>query len=95
MLIHMFVLRWNHAATAQHKVRAATEIRAFAGRIPGLVEVHFGENLAPGEYGAGGVMKFTDADALAAYQTHPIHRALLEWLVPLVDAIEVDFAAEP
>ena len=36
-------------------------------------------------------MKFVDRAALDAYGTHPAHQALLAWLVPLLDATEVDF----
>jgi hypothetical protein len=36
-------------------------------------------------------MKFPDAATLEAYNLHPVHQALLQWLVPLIDAIEIDF----
>ena len=36
-------------------------------------------------------MKFTDQQALAAYNSHPIHQKLLAWLLPLIDPLEVDF----
>jgi hypothetical protein len=36
-------------------------------------------------------MKFPDKATMEAYNAHPVHRALLEWLLPLIDAIEVDF----
>jgi hypothetical protein len=38
-----------------------------------------------------GVMKFVDRAALPAYGTHPPHQKLLEWLMPLIAAVEVDF----
>jgi hypothetical protein len=38
-------------------------------------------------------MKFPDKAALEAYNVHPAHQALLKWLVPLIEAIEVDFPA--
>jgi hypothetical protein len=36
-------------------------------------------------------MKFADPAALEAYNVHPVHQDLLEWLLPLIDPIEVDF----
>jgi len=36
-------------------------------------------------------MKFADAATYRAYEEHPAHQALLRWLVPLIEAVEVDF----
>ncbi|MFC3174001.1 Dabb family protein [Novosphingobium bradum] len=96
MLIHMFAFRWLPAATADDKARALQELRAFAGRIPGMIEIHVGTNLAARHagYETGGVMKFTDQAALTAYGDHPLHQALLAWLLPLIEPIEVDFPSE-
>jgi hypothetical protein len=93
MLIHLFAFRWNADATAADQKRAVAEIRAFAGAIPGLLEVHVGMNTAlrGGGYETGGVMKFADEAALASYNSHALHQALLAWLLPLIDAIEIDF----
>jgi hypothetical protein len=44
-----------------------------------------------GGYALGGVMKFTDQAAFEAYSDAPEHHALLSWLVPLIEAIEIDF----
>jgi len=38
-------------------------------------------------------MKFADQASLEAYNAHPVHQELLKWLLPLIDAIEVDFPA--
>jgi len=74
-------------------MRAAAEIRALQGQIPGLLETFVGVNFSARSagYEFGGVMKFTDRAALEAYGPHPVHKKLLEWLVPLVEAVEVDF----
>jgi hypothetical protein len=94
-MIHMFAFRWKPVATEDQKNRAITEISAFRGKIPGLLEVYVGKNTSPrgAGYETGGVMKFTDAAALAAYTVHPQHKALLAWLLPLIEPIEVDFSA--
>jgi hypothetical protein len=36
-------------------------------------------------------MKFVDRAALEAYGVHPPHQKLLEWLMPLIETVEVDF----
>lgn len=94
-MIHMFAFRWKPVATEEQKTQAIKDISAFRGNIPGLLEVYVGKNTSPrgAGYETGGVMKFTDAAALAAYTVHPQHKALLAWLLPLIDPIEVDFSA--
>jgi hypothetical protein len=39
------------------------------------------------------VMKFADKTACETYGVHPVHQKLLVWLMPLIEAIEVDFTA--
>lgn len=93
MYIHMFAFRWKPGVTPEVKQRIISEIRKLQGQIPGLLETSVGLNLSPrGQgYELGGVMKFTDKDALDAYGPHPVHQKLLSWLVPLIEPIEVDF----
>ena len=95
MFIHIFGFRWKPEATEVDKARAAEEILAFRSTIPGLIEVSVGPNVSPrGQgYAFAGLMMFTDKAACDAYSTHPSHRALLEWLVPLIDPVELDFEA--
>jgi hypothetical protein len=94
-MIHMFVFHWKAEATEEDKNRAVREISAFRGKIPGLLEVYVGKNVSPrgAGYETGGVMKFTDATTLQNYPTNPLHKALLTWLMPLIEPIEVDFPA--
>jgi len=95
VFIHIFGFRWKANASDENKARAAKEIRAFHGTIPGLIDVAVGENLSPrGQgYSFAGLMRFTDRAACDAYATHPKHMALLEWLVPLIEPVELDFEA--
>jgi hypothetical protein len=95
MFIHIFGFRWKPAATEVDKARAAQEILAFRGHVLGLIEVQVGPNLSPrGQgYTFAGLMRFTDKAAADAYTTHPMHQALLKWLVPLIDPVELDFQA--
>jgi len=94
-VFHVFAFQWRPDVTVAQKDRAARDIAAFQGQIPGLLETHVGSNLSPrGKgYTFGGVMRFTAPAALDAYTHHPMHLALLAWLVPLIDAIELDLHA--
>ena len=95
MFIHVFGFRWKEHATEADKSRAAREIRAFQGTIPGLIEIAVGNNLSPRGHGYSfaGLMRFTDRAACDAYAVHPAHLALLDWLVPLIEPVELDFDA--
>ncbi len=93
--VHAFAFKWKSATTEQQQQQAEQQIRAFAGVIPGLLQTFVGQNLSPrgNGYTFGGVMSFTDAAAFKAYETHPAHMALLSWLVPLIDVVELDLKA--
>jgi hypothetical protein len=95
MYFHIFGFRWRPEATEAQKTQAAADIQAFRGVIPGLLEVHVGPNLSPrGQgYSFAGVMRFTGKAACDAYVEHPSHQALLKWLRPLIDPVELDFLA--
>jgi antibiotic biosynthesis monooxygenase (ABM) superfamily enzyme len=94
-VFHAFAFQWKPDATETLKDKAAKDIAAFQGQIPGLLETHVGPNISPrGKgYTFGGIMRFKDQASLDAYVQHPSHQALLAWLVPLIDAIELDLSA--
>lgn len=93
MFIHMFAFRWTPEVSVEQKQQAIVAIRALQGRVPGLLETFVGENTSPRSqrYELGGVMKFPDKAAFEAYNDHPVHQELLEWLMPLIEPLEVDF----
>ncbi len=93
MILHAFAFRWTPAVTEDQKTKAHAAILALQGQIPGLLETHAGINFSPRAQGYqfAGVMKFTDKAAFDAYAGHPVHQALLAWLMPLVEPIEIDF----
>ena len=94
MYIHAFLFQWQPGVTAEQQERAAKEIRALQGQIPGLVETSYGKNISHRSQGFthGGVMKFRDAATLEAYTTHPVHQKLVNWLMPLLKlAAELDY----
>jgi hypothetical protein len=96
MYIHMFAFRWKPGVSESQKVRVRVEIRNLQGQIPGLLETWVGTNISPRSQGyeLGGVMKFADEASLLAYPGHPVHVKLVNWLMPLIEPIEVDFSLE-
>jgi hypothetical protein len=94
-VFHIFAFQWKPGTSDAQKEKAARDIAAFQGVIPGLLQTHVGPNLSPrGKgYTFGGMMQFKDQASLDAYVQHPAHKALLAWLVPLIDAIELDLRA--
>ncbi|WP_421878852.1 Dabb family protein [Novosphingobium sp.] len=95
MFVHIFAFKWNDGATAAHIAAAKAAVVAFKDTCPGLVDVFIGENVSansPG-YTTSAAMLFTDRAAYDAYVVHPDHQALLGWLVPLIDPLEIDFEA--
>jgi stress responsive alpha/beta barrel protein len=94
-VFHVFAFQWKPNATEAQKEKAAKDIAAFQGQIPGLLQTHVGPNISPRSrgYTFGGIMQFKDQAALDAYVQHPSHQSFLAWLVPLIDAIELDLRA--
>lgn len=92
VVFHVFAFQWKPGTTEAQKGRAAREIAALQGQIPGLLQTHVGPNISPRGKGYtwGGIMQFKDRASLEAYPLHPAHQALLVWLAPLIDAIELD-----
>jgi antibiotic biosynthesis monooxygenase (ABM) superfamily enzyme len=94
-VFHVFAFQWKPGTSEAQKEKARKDILAFQGAIPGLVQTHVGPNISPrGKgYTFGGIMQFTDEASLEAYFKHPSHLAFLQWLVPLIDAVELDLRA--
>ena len=93
--IHVFAFQWKAGTTGEQIEKARTDIAAFQGVVSGLVRTHVGANHSEKNkgYTFGGVMEFVDHVAFEAYTVHPAHKALLGWLVPLIDAMELDIEA--
>jgi Stress responsive A/B Barrel Domain len=95
MFIHMFAFRLKAGVSEAQQDRMIREISTLQDHIPSVLESHVGKNVSPRgqDFVIGGVMKFADQNALDAYNANPVHQELLKWLLPLIDAIEVDFPA--
>ena len=84
MVKHMIV--WKFKDELANKGERATEIKTaledLVGKIDGLLEMHILTNGMP--CSSGDLMMdstFESADALAAYQKHPLHVAIADGLV--------------
>lgn len=95
MYVHMFAFRFKAGVTEEQKKHVVVEIQKLRSEIPQVQESWVGMNDSPrgNGYELGGVMKFADKAACEAYGAHPAHQELLRWLMPLIEPIEVDFAA--
>lgn len=93
MFIHIFAFHWKDSASQQQKQAAIHDIMAFEGTISGLVHLWIGDNRAQGsaQYTTTGTMIFSSELAYQNYTSHALHRDLLTWLVPLIEAIEFDY----
>jgi hypothetical protein len=93
MYIHMFAFRFKAGVTDSQKKHIVAEIGKLQAQIPQLQETWVGLNDSPrgGGYELGGAMKFSDKASMESYNAHPVHQELLKWLMPLIEAIEVDF----
>lgn len=93
MFIHIFSFRWQPGVTEAQKQRVFTDVNALQSQIPGILDYAIGFNTSPRGQGCefGGFMKFASRASFEAYAAHPVHDQLLEWLLPLIDPIEVDF----
>ncbi len=80
---HLVLFRLPQAPGPEVEAEMRRQISTWAGQIPGLIRIRFGADSggrAQG-YQFGLLTEFVDADAMAAYQPHPLHAAFLSWVV--------------
>jgi hypothetical protein len=77
MIRHVLLLRPRPDSSPQAVEACRAGLVGLVGKIPGLVDCHFGPNFAPVErqdgFSQGFTMDFVDREALAAYGPHPAH----------------------
>ena len=78
MLRHVLLLQARSETTAEDIVECREALAGLVAVIPGLLDFHWGENLAPVDrrdgYTHGFSMDFADAGSLAGYGPHPAHQ---------------------
>ena len=78
MVRHILLLQQRADATADEIDGCRAGLAGLVGRVPGLIDFHWGANLAPAErrdgYTHGFSMDFADRASLDAYGPHPEHK---------------------
>lgn len=78
MVRHIILLQQRPDATAHEIEACRVALAALVGSIPGLVNCHWGQNVAPeerrGGFTHGFTMDFVDRESLDAYGPHPQHQ---------------------
>jgi hypothetical protein len=82
MLRHVVCVRWAEGTTDEQVARLREMLAALRGAIAELRRYDFGSDagLAEGNYDYAIVADFDDADGWRAYQRHPDHERVLEYL---------------
>ena len=78
MIRHILVLQQRAGATPEAIEACRVGLGALVGVIPGLIDCHWGQNIAPeerrGGFTHGFTMDFADRESLDAYGPHPQHQ---------------------
>lgn len=77
MIRHIVLIRFRPDVAEAAIAAIFDDLRAIAGRVPGLLQIHAGRSESPEQiergYLHGFTVDFADWAALAAYQAHPDH----------------------
>jgi hypothetical protein len=97
MVRHVLLLQPRAGSGAQAIEGCRVALTGLVGRIPGLLDCKWGENLAPAErrdgFTYGFSMDFVDRASLEAYGPHPEHKPVAALVRATFDRIVVfDFA---
>ncbi|MCC6713605.1 MAG: Dabb family protein [Gammaproteobacteria bacterium] len=99
MLKHIVMWRVRATAERTREENAAgmkRALEALRGRVPGLLAIEVGINAIPGGDASDVVLysEFADREALAAYQKHPEHEPVAEFVKEVrVERRVVDYEA--
>lgn len=78
MVRHILLLEPRPETTAHAVEECRTALQGLVGKIPGLLDCHWGENFAAPErregFSYGFTMDFIDRQSLHAYAPHPEHQ---------------------
>jgi hypothetical protein len=79
MVRHILLLQQRPDATAEDIEASRAGLAALVGQLHGLIDFHWGGNVAPverrGGFTHGFSMDFVDRASLDAYGPHPLHQA--------------------
>lgn len=91
MLVHVVLMKFTDSADAPEARKRLEELPALVGEIASM-RVGLDVTGSAVSYDLCMTTRHASAAALAAYQSHPAHRALGDWLRPrLADRATVDY----
>lgn len=95
------IVFWKFAPTAEGKTKwenakiIKEKLENLQGVIPGLIEMEVGLNQNGGDYDAALVSLFESEDALLAYDRHPAHQEVREFVKKVrLSRASVDYGLE-
>lgn len=95
------IVFWKLAEEAEGNTREQNiaimkeRLEGLVGQIPGLLSAEVGANCNGGEYDAALVATFPDMEALHAYDVHPAHQAVREFVTKVrLARVSVDYPIE-
>jgi len=95
---HLVLFQWQPEATTAQVDAAIAALRDLADKVPSVLQLSCGENFSDRAkgYQCGLFVRFSDRAALAAYQAHPAHQAVVrEHLKPIMaDVLALDYEFE-
>lgn len=95
---HLVLFQWQPEATTAQIDAAIAALRDLADKVPEVLQLSCGENFSDRAQGYqhGLFARFRDRAALAAYQAHPAHQAVVQQhLKPIVaDVIALDYESD-
>lgn len=86
MIRHIVMFRWQDSFTEEIRAQWVEGLERLEGNIPGLLSLDHGPDVLNTEKSWDHVIiaDFTDRDALAVYNTHPLHEAIKPFSLPNV-----------
>jgi len=86
---HIVLFKLKSSVSAEQKQAFIEALRGMKGRVPGMVDLSAGESFTERHkgYTVGLVVRVTDRDALAVYDTHEVHRPVKEMAGQLSEEI--------
>ena len=102
MIRHIVMFRWKDSFTDEIRAGWITGLELLEGNIPGLLSLVHGPDVLKTDRSWDHVIvaDFQDRNALAVYNTHPLHEAIKPYSLPNVQDLayvdlELDGSATP
>jgi hypothetical protein len=84
MIRHIVMFRWKDSFTEEIRAQWIAGLEQLEGHIPGLLALNHGPDALKTDRSWDHVIiaDFADRDALALYNTHPLHEAIKPYSLP-------------